>query len=572
MKFLTNIDLQGSQLQNAVIHNLSAEPAVGPEGQIYFHTGQDKLYISNGTAWISIAGDITGVTSGTTGQLTVTNENGPIPSFSIVTGSVAENGTALATGDQIYNFVTSQVSGQVTEITFSADSGSETIGQSEEVKFVGGSGIDTDIALNGSVNEVTIDQSDVTRTDTTSTETITNGGTLDVVSSVSSDTKGNVTAVDVKTVTLPTSVTDEYGISVGAGATNTSTINLNHSGTGSGSNDSITVSGTSNEITVTESGDTITIGLPDDVTIGDELTVTGASDFTGTATFNGDIEMTSSSTIDMNSGAITELTDPTSAQDAATKNYVDLSIAGSGALIYQSGYNASTNTPNLDSSPTGVKQGFTYTVTADGDFFTEQVRVGDIIIAEQDDPTTVAHWTIAQANIDLASTSTVGIASFNSDNFEVSNAGEVTIKDNGVALGTETTGDYVESISTGAGLDNTTGTGEGSTPQITLDLSELTEDSTPVVGDFLAGDSSGNVKISIGNILSLSTKTADITGDGTATSFNVSHTFGTDCLVQVFDGGALVFTEVTLTNNDVQLDFAVAPINGKTYSVKIIRA
>lgn len=570
MKFLTNIDLQGNQLQNAVIHNLSAEPAVGPEGQIYFHTGQDKLYISNGSAWISIAGDITSVASGTTGQLTVANPNGPNPTFSIVTGAVANGGAALATGDQIYDFVISQISSTQTELTFSADTGSETISQSEEVKFVGGDGIGTGIAVNGSVSEVTIEQSDVVRADTTSSAAPANSGNISMVSSVSSDTKGNITGVNVKTVTLPTAVTDEYNLSVGAGAANTSVINLNHSGTGAGSSDSVTISGTSNEVTVTESGSTITVGLPNDVTVSGDLTTAGLES-TGEATF-GDGVIINSGGLDLTGETISNVGDPSNAQDAATKNYVDSSVAGSGALIYQSGYNAATNSPNLDSSPSGIKKGFTYTVTADGLFYALQVRVGDILIAEQDDPTAESHWTVAQANVDLASNLTVGLASFNSSNFAVSASGDVTIKDNGVILGTETTGNYVGSITTGAGLDNTTATGEGSTPQITLDLSELTEDSSPSTNDFLAGDSSGNVKVSIDNILDLSTKTATITGNGTQTSFDVSHSFGTDCLVQVFDSGVMVFTEVTLTSNNVQIDFATAPASAKAYSVKVVRA
>jgi len=105
-----------------------------------------------------------------------------------------------------------------------------------------------------------------------------------------------------------------------------------------------------------------------------------------------------------------DVTLPTS---AAVKAYVDASVAG--GLIYQGGYNAATNTPNLDSPPTiaGIKKGWTYTVTADGTFFTEQVRVGDVLIAEIDGPTTLADWTTVQNNIDLASLTQVGIGNVN---------------------------------------------------------------------------------------------------------------------------------------------------------------
>lgn len=96
------------------------------------------------------------------------------------------------------------------------------------------------------------------------------------------------------------------------------------------------------------------------------------------------------------------------------KQYIDDSVAG--GLVYQGGYDASTNTPNLDTPPTGtINKGFTYTVTVEGSFFTEQVRVGDVLIAEIDNPTTLADWTTVQNNIDLASLSQVGIGNVNVD-------------------------------------------------------------------------------------------------------------------------------------------------------------
>ena len=71
-----------------------------------------------------------------------------------------------------------------------------------------------------------------------------------------------------------------------------------------------------------------------------------------------------------------------------------------GGLINKGGYNAATNTPLLDATPiAGIKNGWTYVITANGDFFTEAVQVGDMIIAKQDDPTTLAHWTVVNKNI-----------------------------------------------------------------------------------------------------------------------------------------------------------------------------
>ncbi len=91
------------------------------------------------------------------------------------------------------------------------------------------------------------------------------------------------------------------------------------------------------------------------------------------------------------------------------KQYIDDSVAG--GLIYQGGYDANLNIPDLDGppSPNNIKKGWTYTVTDDGLFFTEQVRVGDVLIAEVDAPTSLDDWTTVQNNVDLASLTQVGI-------------------------------------------------------------------------------------------------------------------------------------------------------------------
>jgi hypothetical protein len=137
----------------------------------------------------------------------------------------------------------------------------------------------------------------------------------------------------------------------------------------------------------------------------------------------------------MGTNKIVNVVDPTAAQDAATKNYVDTNIVGN--LVFQGGYNAATNTPDLDSSPSSsIKKGWAYVVTNAGSFFTETVEVGDFLIAQQDAPTTLAHWVTVQNNIGLATNTTPGIASFAAANFDVSAAGEVTLTDSGVTAAT----------------------------------------------------------------------------------------------------------------------------------------
>jgi len=99
----------------------------------------------------------------------------------------------------------------------------------------------------------------------------------------------------------------------------------------------------------------------------------------------------------------------TMASDSATqvptqqsvKAYVDASVVG--AVTYRGSYDASTNTPDLDTSPSGVLTGDMYTVTVAGTFFTTPLEIGDVIIAEIDSAAAETDWTIVQRDLDAAS-------------------------------------------------------------------------------------------------------------------------------------------------------------------------
>lgn len=324
IQYLSSINLTTNQLQYAVIQPETSNPTLytAVEGQIYYNSVSRKLKLYTGTigGWVDVGsdGDITEIQTTTSNQLTVTNGTGPIPSLAIVTAAVSNGSTSLATGDQIYDFVTGQ--GYVTSAVTSVSTGSGLTG-------------------------------------------------------------GPITS--------------------------TGTISLDYAGA-----DNFIVIGT---------------------------TATAAAD--DTMLFNDD---TDSNVKKTSFGAI-----PVEAL-TLVKSYIDASTTA--ALVYQGGYNAATNTPNLDVVPTitGIKTGWTYAVTADGTFFTEQVRIGDLLIANVDAPTTLADWTTLQNNIDVASYTTLGIASFSSSDFVVT--------DGAVSLATPSATSYATTITVSSTVTHGLGT------------------------------------------------------------------------------------------------------------------
>lgn len=91
-----------------------------------------------------------------------------------------------------------------------------------------------------------------------------------------------------------------------------------------------------------------------------------------------------------------------------TKEYIELLTTG--ALLYQGLYNPVTNVPNLTTLPNGVNFGYVFVISQAGTFYGEKVEIGDMIISNEDEPSSLANWDILQTNLDP---DTLGLEFFN---------------------------------------------------------------------------------------------------------------------------------------------------------------
>lgn len=505
INFLNTVDLNKNQLNNAAIQNLAVDPGTGVEGQIYFNTADDVLKIYAGGSWEEVGGGVETLTTTDGTYINLTPNSATAGAVTVTADLSAADGTAIAAT----RFLTK-------------DNTWATVPQGDITEVQGG----TYISVTNETGPVPIVNHDATsRTDTSSSASPGYGATFTAVDSVTSNATGHITALNLKTVTMPSA--EAYTFNVTGDSGTNQVIN---------SGNTLDIAGGTNITTVVGATDTVTVNLDDTITLQGNLTVQGMSTFNDEVTIDSDASITGD--LNMNTAKITNLADPTAAQEAATKNYVDAATVG--GLVYQGGYNAATNTPNLDSnpSPNPIKKGWTYTVTADGSFFTEQVRVGDVLIAEQDAPTALADWTTVQNNIDLADASTVGI------------------------------GNVVPGSSNTVTAPYTSGTA-------TLDVVNSSASQKGAV--IVAGGTGISVAYASGTATVTNTETnSSNTATGTITagslSGTVTHNFGTlNTIVQTIDSsGDTVFCDITRTSNTSVATIAATQASNITILVQKI--
>jgi hypothetical protein len=493
--FLNNINLDDNQLLNAKLHVTSSAPTAAA-GQIYFDStaGVTSAKYYDGSAWISLIQHT--YNNGTFINLTEAGTDATRTLTADLSATGTPDATVYLRGDNTWSPI-SAIPGTYT-FDVAADSGTDQTVNSGDTLEIQGISYITTIVGAGPVIE--IEHDDTSRTDTTSTDAPGYGGTFEAVTSVTTNATGHVTAIDVSTVTIPASDnTDDYVDSISF-STGTGVLTLGRTGALS--------------------------DLTQDLD-GRYLELDGG-------TMTGDI--------DMDTNQITNLQDPTNAQDAATKAYVDAATVG--GLVYQGGYDANLNSPDLTTSPNSIEKGWTYTVTVSGFFFGESVRAGDVLIAEVDDPSALADWTTVQNNIDLASLSQVGIGNVNA-----------------------ATGSYL------LGIDVSYSSG---TASLGLDIKNLNDGAASVDPDASLvvwnQPDNKNYKISIEDIAPLvaSSNRYATTITDTAT---ITHNFNTrDVIIQLYDTVTYetVYADVErISTTQATITFATTPTNSIRVLVKI---
>lgn len=210
--------------------------------------------------------------------------------------------------------------------------------------------------------------------------------------------------------------------------------------------DTLTVSGTANEVETSMSGDTLTIGLPDNVTIAGNLTVSGTTttlSSTNTVVEDKLFELGNGSTgsASGDAGIVIERGDDANAFIGYDES-ADVFTVGTGSFTGGSSGNLSITTgelvANIDGSnstvtnlPNSALSNSSITI-GDESSNTFDINLGDelSIIGGEGVDTTITGNLLTIAGED-ATTSNKGIASFASADFAVS-SGEVTVKAGGI--------------------------------------------------------------------------------------------------------------------------------------------
>ena len=606
-KFLTSIDLQKNQLVRARVENLASDPASPVAGQVYFNTTTGRLRYYSGTAWIELDAAVESITVDAPLSTTVNGTS--------INISIAE---ATASADGYMSL----------EYAALLDTATATSTANSLVKR-DGSG-------NFSAGTITADLAGNADTATTLETSRTIELTGDVTGSVSFDGSANVqisTTISSDSVALGTDTTGDYVESVDVSGVGLS-IDFN---SGEGVNPTITSNATdantpgtvvSRDGSGNFSAGMITADLTGDVT--GEVSSLANHDTDDLAEGTTNLYFTDArvqantldslanpiADLDLNNHKITNLVDPTSPQDAATKAYVD--AARSGLDVKQSVRVATTT-----ALPAFTYNDLVITANSNGALTVDGVSVSSndrILVKDELAPEAMYNgiWRVTNAGAagspwsmvrdDDANSSaevTAGMFTFVAEGTVNADSGWVLTTNDAITLNTTALAfaqfSGAGQITAGAGLTKSGNTIDavGTSNRITVNADSIDIASTYVgqssittLGTITTGTWNGTaVGVAYGGTgastalgarqnLGATTKYATtLTGDGAQTSFTVTHNLDTlDVTVGVYDtlsgNNDIVYPEIRIsTNNTVTIMFDQAPSGGgspQTYRVVVI--